>query len=378
MTRNETGSDSGMTPPGMTPPPPPPRDGRGGAPDPDSVPLFAETGQLFRSNLELHAQIAELREQIKKAARQQEAAAAIKAGAPREGPLREIIREIHQVQTPIPTQDPQLAGLLQQALSSNENMASIAQSMGMTMAQWVAWANGQMHRASAPTGAPASYRIDTPQPRPPPKAPQIAAVTRTLPPPLDAPSKKIRAEPEKAKATTVIPPEAPAPKAVAPTPVLAKPSTAPIRPSTAPKPKPSAAPPRPSAADIPVSRSRSGPKFQDDKPVPILDRSRSAVKIPTPAVPTPPDRSVSRVPSRAASVASTVDYGPGPKRVPSASVETVDYGPGPTKRVPSASVATVDYGPGPNAFHQRAWRLPITDLRNLCTIDRVAGPQHKR
>ena len=298
----------------------------------------AVSSQVFRRNLELEAQIAELREEIKRAARKQEAAEAVRASIPRDNPTKEIIRELHQVPVAAP-QDPQVLSLLQQAMSSNQNMATYAQQMGMTIVQFMAWARGQMGAASQ-AAPPASYRIDTPQPPLKPFNPSVAQVPASsgggAPPP--APKKIRAASPEMAKvakAKAAIPPEAPPvakPSAVQPKPTAApirpteapppapppKPAAAPIRPTEAPRPKPSAAPPKPSAVAVSRSRSRAAstatvdygdtkvPASREASVVP-RPRSASAAKVPAEANVVP--RNASQA-SRAASVA-TVDYGDG-------------------------------------------------------------------
>ena len=277
--------------------------------DGDDGKKAAESSQIFRRNLELEAQIAELREEIKRAARRQEAADAVKAAIPRENPTKEIIRELHQVHVAVPQQDPQVLSLLQQAMSSNQNMAAYAQQMGMTIVQFMAWARGQMN--SQTQAAPASYRIDTPQPPLRPFNPNVAQVPASSggglrPPPPPAPKKIRAASPEMAKvakAKAAIPPEAP--PVAKPSAVQPKPTAAPIRPTEAPRPKPSAAPPKPSAAEVPVSRSRSRAASTatvdyGDTKVPA-SREVSRAKVPVPP-------RIASQPSRAASVA-TVDYG---------------------------------------------------------------------
>ena len=194
---------------------------------------------------------------------------------------------------------------------------------------------------AASQAAPASYRIDTPQPPLKPFNPSVAQVPASsgggAPPP--APKKIRAASPEMAKvakAKAAIPPEAPPvakPSAVQPKPTAApirpteapkppapppKPAAAPIRPTEAPRPKPSAAPPKPSAVAVSRSRSRAAstatvdygdtkvPASREASVVP-RPRAASAAKVPAEANVVP--RNASQA-SRAASVA-TVDYGDG-------------------------------------------------------------------
>jgi hypothetical protein len=133
----------------------------------------------YRANLELEAQLHELRNEMRKQQRHETIIREVQA--PRqENPLREIVREFHQIlyPTPLPQvpsrQDEglinrQLVGALQQAMARNENLALMAQHMGMTMNQFVEYMKANLKRDDPPTQM-ASSSSSSGGPPPPPAA----------------------------------------------------------------------------------------------------------------------------------------------------------------------------------------------------------------
>ena len=144
-------------------------------PPPDAGGAAGSTA-LFRSNLEMIAQMEQLREETRRAQQQTRTVQEVHNHTTN-NPLREIIREIHgpketiirefQQQLappPIPPQDnSQLIATLQAAMSQNVDLASAARQMGMSMAQMV-----EYMRKSKPDAIMASSSSNQPPPGPPP------------------------------------------------------------------------------------------------------------------------------------------------------------------------------------------------------------------
>ena len=135
---------------------------------------------MLRSNLEIEAQIQELRDELRKQNRQEKIVREIVQAPREENPIKEIIREFHQIITPTPLpqvparQDEslinaQLIQALQQAMARNENLALMAQHMGMTMNQFVEYMKAQLRRPEeSASSSSSSGRQPPPQPPPPP------------------------------------------------------------------------------------------------------------------------------------------------------------------------------------------------------------------
>ena len=134
---------------------------------------------MLRSNLEIEAQIQELRDELRKQNRQEKIVREIVQAPREENPIKEIIREFHQIITPTPLpqvparQDEslinaQLIQALQQAMARNENLALMAQHMGMTMNQFVEYMKAQLRR---PEESASSSSSSGPPPQPPPQPP---------------------------------------------------------------------------------------------------------------------------------------------------------------------------------------------------------------
>ena len=119
------------------------RRNRGPDDDKDPPPPMASSA-AYRANLELEAQLHELRNEMRKQQRHETIIREVVQAPRQENPLREIVREFHQIiyPTPLPQvpsrQDEslinrQLVEALQRAMDRNENLALIAQNVGMTM-----------------------------------------------------------------------------------------------------------------------------------------------------------------------------------------------------------------------------------------------------
>ena len=137
---------------------------------------------MFRNNLELEAQIADLRDQIRKKDREDAAVETVKRRAVREDPVKEIVREIYQPQhpsLPLPATparerpeiirefretvhqpvlvqvgekeaNAQLIQALQQAIAHNQDLASFAAQMGLSMQQLIAIMQAKLRQPPAP------------------------------------------------------------------------------------------------------------------------------------------------------------------------------------------------------------------------------------
>jgi hypothetical protein len=182
---------------------------------------------MLRSNLEIEAQIQELRDELRKQNRQEKIVREIVQAPREENPIKEIIREFHQIITPTPLpqvparQDEslinaQLIQALQQAMARNENLALMAQHMGMTMNQFVEYMKAQLRRPEeSASSSSSSGRQPPPQPPPPPpiavsnerksrtRSPYAPAAPLPPPPPAAAIENVI------ADAKATLPPEKP-------------------------------------------------------------------------------------------------------------------------------------------------------------------------
>ncbi len=124
------------------------------------------------SNLHVMAQIEELRREM----RQQQKQEIIVHNMPPAptNPIKEIIREIHQVHVPQPAPQSQpqsedtarLIAALSQAVAQNQNLVGLAQRMGLSMDQLVALLRAQLKR-------PEEAMVSSP-PGPPPPPPREA------------------------------------------------------------------------------------------------------------------------------------------------------------------------------------------------------------
>ena len=120
-------------------------------PDRKSPPGAGVSTALFRSNLEMIAQMEQLKEETRRAQQQNRTVQEVHHhhNTTNVQPMREIIREIHgpketfikEIQQqlappPVPAQDnTQLLNTLQAAMAQNVDLASFARQMGMSMAQ---------------------------------------------------------------------------------------------------------------------------------------------------------------------------------------------------------------------------------------------------
>ena len=144
----------------------------------------ANSTALFRSNLEMLAQMEQLREETRRAQQQNRVVSEVHHHHTTTNvqPMREIIREIHgpketfireiqQQLTPPPAQDnTQLLATLQAAMAQNVNLSQMAQQMGLSMAQLVEL----MRKSKAENAVTSSNR---PPPPPPPGPMPISIAT---------------------------------------------------------------------------------------------------------------------------------------------------------------------------------------------------------
>ena len=137
-------------------------------------PPSAGSTALFRSNLEMQAQIDELREEARKSQKQTAMTQVIHQHH-NINPMKEIIREFHQTMVPTPVPIPvqqdnsQLISTLQAAMSQNQDLGQFARQLGMSMSQLVEFMKGQM-RQPQPEVASSSNQPRPPPPPPPPGA----------------------------------------------------------------------------------------------------------------------------------------------------------------------------------------------------------------
>jgi hypothetical protein len=278
------------------------------------------SGPAASDNIQVLAQIEELKRELRMQQRQQVVIQNLPA-APT-NPLREIIREIHQVQAPAPPPvaprpSEETAGLiaaLSQAVAQNQNLVAFAHRMGMNMDQLVALMRAQLRgggggevAASSSSGPPPPppggygpvaavkrrpevYQLNRPG-RDPSRPPREAAAEPRALPAQDA-TMPPRAEGDRSRSTaSVREPSARVPRLERSRSEVRGAAASEIVPSRAPV-RPSQAPVRPSAA------SR-------DSTVSSMDSQRTIDY--TGKEPAPPSREASRA-SRAASTASTIDY----------------------------------------------------------------------
>lgn len=168
---------------GPSPPPPPPSA------------AMAPNSSLYRSNLEIQAQLHELRQELQKQQRNENIIREMRQGITNTNPVKEIIKEFHQVMYPTPVPVPvqnndnaQLIATLQQAMAQNQDLGKIAQQMGMSMTQLVEFMRGQKKQDDIPASS-------STQPRPPPPPPP--------PPPLKRQDERSRSKPS--EQTEIVP-----------------------------------------------------------------------------------------------------------------------------------------------------------------------------
>ena len=244
---------------------------------------------LFRSNLEMLAQMEQLREETRRAQQQNRVVQEVHNHHTTTNiqPMREIIREIHgpketiirefqsqMAPPPVPPAPPQdntqLLNTLQSAMAQNVDLAQFARQMGMSMAQMAEY----MRKNKTETVVASSN--NQPPPPPPGGQAQVASIPIYTPRPI-APERSRSRNSARDPVTPM--PVDPAPKA-------------------APKPEPPAVPAK---ADRSRSRGQVPPK-PDTKPA----TAKPSAQPKKPKMPEPP----TPAPSRSTSLASTVNYGP--------------------------------------------------------------------
>jgi hypothetical protein len=148
--------------------------------DKDPPPPMASSA-AYRANLELEAQLHELRNEMRKQQRHETIIREVVQAPRQENPLREIVREFHQIiyPTPLPQvpsrQDEslinrQLVEALQRAMDRNENLALMAQNVGMTMNQFIEYMKANLRRGVPDMLPETSSSSSSGGPPPPPPA----------------------------------------------------------------------------------------------------------------------------------------------------------------------------------------------------------------
>ncbi len=103
-----------------------------------------------REDVEEAAVLQDLKNELRKRQMNEPTIREVRAGLTRENPLKEILREFHQVMTPSPIpamqQDQGLIQALNQAVANNRDMARFAHQMGMTNAALIELMNSQVAR----------------------------------------------------------------------------------------------------------------------------------------------------------------------------------------------------------------------------------------
>jgi hypothetical protein len=271
---------------------------------------------LDASHLQTMAEIEELRRELRQQQKQQ--IIIQNMPAPPTNPMREIIREIHQVQTPAPPpvapqpseETARLIATLNQAVAQNQNLSAFAERMGMNMNQLVALMRAQLQAGGGPgRGGEVAASSSSGQPPPPPggygpvaahqggkRRPEVYQLNRPGRDPSRPPRAAERAQPaqvETAPASTASVRDAPRlersrseVRGAAATEIV--PSRAPVRPSQAPV--------RPSAASA-ASRESTVSSMDSQRTIDYRGKELA-----------PPSREASRARSARAASAATIDY----------------------------------------------------------------------
>ena len=171
---------------GQDPPPPAP-------PAPDSA--MAANSTLFRSNLEIQAELAALRQEMQKKDKHETIIREVRQGISQPNPIKEVVKEFHQVihspqliQTPVPYDNPVLIAALEQAMMRNTNLEKIASQMGLSLEQ-IAQILAQKDKKPPPEMVSVSSSSQPPPPPPPPptrvQRSRTASRSRSAVPPAD-------------------------------------------------------------------------------------------------------------------------------------------------------------------------------------------------
>ena len=174
MTESATMTDS------YQPPPPP---------APDSA--MAPNSTLFRSNVEIQAELAALRQEMQKKDRRETVIREVRQGISQPNPIKEVVREFHQVihspqliQTPVPYDNPALIAALEQAMMRNTNLEKIASQMGLSLEQ-IAQILAQKDKKPPEVVSASSSSGQPPPPPPPPAARVQRSRSRSVVPPAE-------------------------------------------------------------------------------------------------------------------------------------------------------------------------------------------------
>ena len=274
---------------------------------------------LDASHLQTMAEIEELRRELRQQQKQQ--IIIQNMPAPPTNPMREIIREIHQVQTPAPPpvapqpseETARLIATLNQAVAQNQNLSAFAERMGMNMNQLVALMRAQLQEGGG--GGEVAASSSSGQPPPPPggygpvaahqggkRRPEVYQLNRPGRDPSRPPRAAEKAEPRVAQPAQVetAPARSRSTASVRDAPRLER-SRSEVRGAAATEIVPSRAPVRPSQAPVrPSAASRESTVSSMDSQRTIDYRGKELA---------PPSREASRARSaRLPSAASTIDY----------------------------------------------------------------------
>jgi len=163
------------------PPPPPPA--------PDSA--MAPNSTLFRSNVEIQAELAALRQEMQKKDKHETVIREVRQGISQPNPIKEVVREFHQVihppqliQTPVPYDNPALIAALEQAMMRNTNLEKIASQMGLSLEQ-IAQILSQKDKKPPEMVSASSSSGQPPPPPPPPPARVQRSRSRSVVPPAE-------------------------------------------------------------------------------------------------------------------------------------------------------------------------------------------------
>jgi hypothetical protein len=262
---------------------------------------------LDASHLQTMAEIEELRRELRQQQKQQ--IIIQNMPAPPTNPMREIIREIHQVQTPAPPpvapqpseETARLIATLNQAVAQNQNLSAFAERMGMNMNQLVALMRAQLQAGGG--GGEVAASSSSGQPPPPPggygpvaahqggkRRPEVYQLNRPGRDPSRPPRAAERAQPAQVET---------APASTASGTRLER-SRSEVRGAAATEIVPSRAPVRPSQAPVrPSAASRESTVSSMDSQRTIDYRGKELA---------PPSREASRARSARAASAATIDY----------------------------------------------------------------------
>ena len=144
------------------PPPPPPA----AASNPNSI--------LFRSNMEIQAELAALKQELNRKNNSENVIREVRQNIVHNNPIKEIVKEFHQtiyppqmIPTPVQQDNPRLIAALEQAMMRNTNLEKIASQMGISIEQ-MAHLLAQKNKKPEEMASTSSSSGQPPPPPPPP------------------------------------------------------------------------------------------------------------------------------------------------------------------------------------------------------------------